>query len=124
MYLILKNVHLFAVVLSALLFLLRYILIATRPVMALPKPLRVIPHINDTVLLLAAIGLLIYLDLNPFHTEWLLAKTIALLAYIALGATCFRLPPGSAAQFFCFVAATATFSYIVVTALRKQPIWF
>jgi uncharacterized membrane protein SirB2 len=92
------------------------------PDQPLPKALKVLPHINDTVLLACAIGMLSLIDLNPFRTPWLLAKIVALVLYIVLGINCMRSLPGSRRQSISFVAAISVFAYIVLVGLSKQAI--
>jgi len=64
--------------------------------------------------------MLILLGLNPFSTPWLLAKIVALLVYIVLGAICMRSLPGSRRQTVSFVAAISVFAYILSVGLSKQ----
>jgi uncharacterized membrane protein SirB2 len=117
---ILKSMHIVAIVISISLFLYRYSLLVRKPATPLARPLKIIPHINDTVLLAAAIGMLATLHLNPFTTPWLLAKLVALPLYIVLGAMCFRAEAGSKRQTLFFALAIAAFSYILFAALTKQ----
>lgn len=49
------------------------------------KFVKIAPHINDTLLLVAAITLLIISDVNPFVVGWLTAKIILLVGYIVAG---------------------------------------
>jgi uncharacterized membrane protein SirB2 len=116
----LKLVHVACVVFSILLFVYRYRQLVRYPGQPLAKLLRVLPHINDTMLLAAAVGMLAALGLNPLTTFWLLAKILALLLYIALGALCLKSVPGSRRQLVFFVLALTVFSYIVLVALTKQ----
>ena len=46
---------------------------------------RVLPHVNDTLLLLAAIGLSVVQQQYPFVHGWVTAKVLGLLAYIGFG---------------------------------------
>ncbi len=46
---------------------------------------KIIPHINDTVLLVSAIILVVLSLQYPITTAWINAKIIALLIYIILG---------------------------------------
>jgi len=92
------------------------------PEQPLAKALKVLPHINDTVLLSCAIGMLSLIGLNPFTTPWLLAKIVALLVYIVLGAICMRSLPGSRRQAVSFVAAISVFAYILLVGMSKQAI--
>lgn len=116
----LKLVHVTCVVCSILLFVYRYGQLVGYRDRPLAKLLRVLPHINDTVLLAAAIGMLVVLGLNPLTTFWLLAKILALLLYIVSGALCLKSVPGSRRQLVFFVLALMVFSYIVLVALSKQ----
>jgi len=92
------------------------------PDQPLSRALKVLPHVNDTVLLSCAIGMLIIIGLNPFTTPWLLAKIVALLVYILLGAICMRSLTGSRRQAVSFVAAISVFAYIFLVGLSKQVI--
>ncbi|MCH7981988.1 MAG: SirB2 family protein [Proteobacteria bacterium] len=121
-YNLLKLGHVACVVISGSLFIYRYARLSLRPGRPLPKALKVLPHVNDTVLLSCAIGMLILLGLNPFSTPWLLAKIVALLVYIVLGAICMRSLPGSRRQTVSFVAAISVFAYILSVGLSKQLI--
>lgn len=119
-YEILKTIHVSCVIISGVLFSYRFVMLNLYPDRTLAKPLKVLPHVNDTVLLTAAIGMLIVVKINPLETPWLLAKIVALLVYVVLGAICLRAKPGSPRQMMFFVAAAATFAYIVWIALSKQ----
>ncbi|WP_231699847.1 SirB2 family protein [Aliidiomarina indica] len=48
-------------------------------------PLRWIPHVNDTILLVMAISLLAILRLNVLEEHWLLLKIVLLVGYIVAG---------------------------------------
>ena len=121
-YYMLKLAHVATVVISGSLFVYRYARLSIHPDQPLPKALKVLPHINDTVLLSCAIGMLALIGLNPFTTPWLLVKIVALLVYIALGTVCMRSPPGSKRQAISFVAAISVFAYIILVGLSKQVI--
>ncbi len=114
--------HVTCVVISGSLFVVRYARLRIYPNQPLPKALKVLPHINDTALLLCAIGMLSLIGLNPFTTPWLLAKIVALILYIVLGMICMRSLPGSRRQSVSFVAAISVFAYIVLVGLSKQAI--
>jgi uncharacterized membrane protein SirB2 len=119
-YYMLKLIHVACVVISGSLFIYRYARLSMRPNQPLAKALKVLPHINDTVLLVSAIGMLSLIGLNPFTTPWLLAKILALLVYITLGAICMRSLPGSKRQTVSFVGAISVFAYILLVGLSKQ----
>jgi len=83
---------------------------------------RVVPDSVDTLLLLSGLSMLVMLELNPLHHEWLLAKLMAVIAYIALGFA--ALHPGRRQRFrrIAFVAALIAFGYLVAVA-RSKSIW-
>lgn len=120
----LKLAHISCVVISGSLFIYRYARLSLHPDQALPKALKVLPHINDTVLLSCAIGMLVLIGLNPFTTPWLLAKIVALVVYIVLGTICMRSLPGSRRQSISFVAAISVFAYILLVGFNKQVMPF
>ena len=82
--------------------------------------LRIAPHINDTVLLGAAITLAVMSGQYPFVQNWLTAKVLALCAYVALGRVALgsQAPPGR--RRIAFVAAMLSVSYIVGVALTRS----
>ena len=123
-YASLKLIHIACVFLSISLFLYRYGQISRFPDKPLAKALRILPHVNDTILLSAAIGMLVVMRLNPFTTPWLAAKLLALPLYIGLGAMCLRAAPGSRRSGILFVAAMIVFGYIVLVARSKQLLPF
>ncbi len=118
----LKLAHVACVVISGSLFIYRYAILNMHPDRPLARALKVLPHVNDTVLLFSAIGMLSLISLNLFTTPWLLSKIVALLVYIVLGTICMRSLPGSRYQFVSFVAAISVFAYIVLVGLSKQVI--
>ncbi len=82
---------------------------------------KILPHIVDTLLLLSAIMMLFVLGLNPFQQAWLLAKIVALLAYILSGIFLFRFAKSRKQQLLAFFSAIVFASYIVQTAFTKNP---
>lgn len=84
-YHIVKGVHMLAAYTTAILMLLRLGLDLTGRTGWRDTPLRWIPHVNDTVLLAAAIGLLFITGWMPFVHHWLTGKVILLVGYILAG---------------------------------------
>lgn len=79
-----------------------------------------VPHVVDTVLLLSALALAWMLQLNPLTTPWLAAKIVALLAYIGLGLVALNPRRALKLRAAAWVAALASFGYIVSVALTKS----
>lgn len=68
------------------------------------------------------VALVVHVNLSVL--VWLLAKIVALLVYIGLGAVCLRSAAGSRRQTIAFVASIALFFYIVMVALTRQLVPF
>ncbi|HTN33396.1 MAG TPA: SirB2 family protein [Marinobacter sp.] len=84
-YPILKHLHMAAAYLTVILFVLRLLFDAVGWPKWRQGPLRWIPHVNDTVLLVAAISLLFVTPWMPFVHGWLTAKIFLLVGYIFAG---------------------------------------
>lgn len=87
MYDVIIKLHLTAIALSVLLFVVRYCLIMANSQLIEIKFLKITPHIVDTVLLLSGITLIFITGFIPFTeaNSWLTEKFSCVLAYIALG---------------------------------------
>lgn len=117
MYIGLKYFHIVFVSLSIVLFQYRYFLkTINRPV---TKPLRVIPHINDTLLLISGVSMAFIAGFNPMAHPWLLAKLVALLLYIIFGMLAFK--TFGRKSLLAYLLATLTFVFLVFTAIYKVP---
>jgi uncharacterized membrane protein SirB2 len=90
------------------------------------RMLRIAPHVNDTVLLAAAVALAWISHQLPWQQPWLGAKVVALLVYIVLGHMAFRAGAPRARQALAFAAALATVAYIVAVAITRSatPLWW
>lgn len=89
-YMILKSIHMTSAYLTIALFLLCIILDAVGKPNWRTTPLRWIPHANNTVLLIAAIGLLIVGPWMVFVDGWVTAKLFLLVGYIGAGAVALK----------------------------------
>ena len=119
-YALAKQVHLATIVLSWLLFFVRGAwMIADSPRLD-ARWARVVPHVNDTVLLLAAIYLATFYGLQP----WIVAKIVALVAYILIGMIALRRGPTKPVRIAAWIVAQAVFVYIVAVAVTKHPLPF
>ena len=117
-YALAKQLHLATVALSWTLFFARGIwMIADSPRLA-ARWVRVVPHANDTVLLVAALYLATFYGLQP----WIVAKVVALVAYIVIGMVALRRGPSKPVRIAAWVAAQLVFLYIVAVAVTKTPL--
>lgn len=123
LYGLLKYTHVTCVVISGVFFSYRFYLLQRHPHRPLSRILKVAPHFNDTVLLAAAIGMLILAGMNPFNIPWLSAKLVLLLVYIGLGTLCLRASAGSSRQIVLFALAAMVYASIVAVALSKKAVF-
>ena len=84
-YLLIKHLHMTTAYLTAFLFLLRLVLEVTGYTGWRQTPLRWVPHINDSLLLLAALMLLALSGWMPGVHGWLTLKILLLVGYILAG---------------------------------------
>lgn len=121
-YALLRGLHAVTVVITLLLFLLRgYWMMRESPRLR-ERWVRVAPHMNDSLLLLAAIAMLVVGSLNPLQQPWILAKIVGLLAYIGLGTIALKRGATRAVRIKAFIAALGVFAYIVAVAVTKQVV--
>ncbi len=120
-YLILKYAHVLAATLTISGFMLRGYWMMSESLMLQHRLVKVAPHIVDTVFLLAGLGMILQLQLNPLTQPWLLAKFAGLLAYILLGTMAIKRGQTKQIRTLAFVGAVAVFAYIAGVALTKSP---
>jgi len=122
MYLTFKYVHVVAAVLTISGFMLRGYWMLTESNNLQHRVARIVPHFVDTVFLLAGLGMVWQLHLNPLTQPWLLAKFTGLLAYILLGTVAIKRGPTKQVRTITLVGAVAVFAYITGVALTKSPL--
>lgn len=119
-YMIAKVVHVTCAAVSIAGFVTRFALALHRPEMLRHRAFRVIPHVNDTLLLAAAIVMLMVAQWNILDMPWLAAKVAGLVVYIGLGLVALRLGRTRRVRMIAFVGALIVFGYIVSVALHKS----
>jgi uncharacterized membrane protein SirB2 len=121
---IIKQIHQFTALLSITGFALRgFWMIQDSPNLQL-RIVKVVPHINDTLLLISAITLAILTSQYPGSSNWLTAKVIALIIYILLGFVALRLGKTKSIRVTAWLLAIGCFGYIVGVAVSKNPVIF
>lgn len=120
-YLLLKHLHMSCAALSGALFLLRGLWMLQDSPRLRQRWVRTLPHLIDTVLLASAVALAVWSAQYPLAQPWLTAKVCALLLYIVLGSVALKRGRSKGIRAAAFLAALATFAYIVAVALSKTP---
>jgi len=119
MYLWLKYAHLSFVVLTLGLFVLRgsWMLVDS---VSLSRPwVRILPHVNDSLLLASGIALYVYPAPYPLAYGWLLAKLALLVCYIGLGMLALRPGRPKPVRATAWAAALGVFGLMLWVAIAK-----
>jgi uncharacterized membrane protein SirB2 len=122
MYLILKYAHMAAAVATISGFTLRGYWMLTESERLRHPVAKIAPHIVDTVFLLAGVGMIWLVQLNPLTQPWLLAKFAGLIAYILLGTVALKRGRTRQIRMVALVGAVGIFAYIAGVALTKSPL--
>ena len=121
LYLSLRMIHITCATIAAAGFLLRGAWMFQHSPLLDHRLTRTLPHVNDTLLLCAAIGMAWIAALNPLQHLWLLAKLIGLFVYIVLGSIALHRGRTMKARALAFAGALSAFGYIVAVALTRNP---
>lgn len=121
-YALLKTIHVGSVLLSFSLFFVRGIWLIQDSVQLRQRWVKILPHINDTVLLTSAVLLAMTIQQNPLEHTWLTAKVTGLLLYIGLGMVAMRFGKTRTIKITAWITAQCVFVYIVLVALSKSPV--
>ncbi|MEJ2686439.1 MAG: SirB2 family protein [Gammaproteobacteria bacterium] len=119
-----KALHVTTVALSYSLFATRGVWMLRGSALLRRRWVRVVPHINDTVLLASGITLAVIIHQYPGVDPWLTAKLIGLVVYILMGMMAFRFARQRWLRTVFWIAAQLVFLYIVAVALTKRPFPF
>ena len=120
-YLLLKQIHVTAVVLSVSFFMLRGIWMLADSPRLQARFVRIAPHVIDTVLLASAVGLALVVRQYPFVDGWLTAKVLGLVAYVVLGSIALKRGRSRGVRAAAFAGALACVAYIVGVAVTHSP---
>jgi len=124
LYPAIKSIHVGFALASGLLFTARGVGVLLGLALPMRAPVRHVSYAIDTVLLAAAIGLLVLLRLNPLTTSWLAVKLGFLVAYIVLGSLALKRAKGRVRKGLAFVAALLCFAAMIAVARSHDPMGF
>lgn len=123
-YLAIKYLHMLTAVLSIMLFCLRFFLLMRAPDALRGRWIKVLPHVNDTLLLFFAILLCFAIQQAPLITPWLSEKIMALILYILAAMGALKWAKSRSARNIWFIIALSLFAYIANIAVNKTPVVF
>jgi uncharacterized membrane protein SirB2 len=123
-YALIKHLHLATIVVTLALFLLRGIWMMMDSPRLQARWARIVPHINDTLLLASGIALAMLMQQYPLVHGWLTAKLFALIAYIVLGTLALKRGKTKAQRVTAWIAALLVFGYMLAVARAHDPLPF
>lgn len=120
-YVIFKHVHMMAVALSGLLFMVRGLWLLQGSTQLQAKWVKITPHVIDTLLLVSAIAMLVVSQQFP---AWVHVKITLLIVYIGLGLMAFKKAKTQGQKLTFLLAAVAVYVFLISVALTKSPAGF
>ncbi len=122
LFVILKSIHMITVATTLVGFLVRAWWMLSDSKLLFAKPVKIFPHVNDTILLGSALATGYVSGQLPFVDPWLTAKLVGVIAYIVFGA--FGLHYGKTKQqrIIFLILALASFAYVITVAVCRSPL--
>jgi uncharacterized membrane protein SirB2 len=117
-----KAVHVGTVLASGALFALRGALVLAGSRWGMAAPVRFLSYAIDTVLLTAALMLLVVLHMNPAGQPWLGLKIGLLAAYVVLGSFALKRGRTPRVRAACYVAAVLLYGWMIGIARAHHPL--
>jgi uncharacterized membrane protein SirB2 len=123
-YSLLKQLHLSTIALTLALFILRGVWMLKGSPRLQARWVRIVPHINDSLLLASGISLAVLTRQYPLVNGWLSAKLFALILYIVLGTIALKRGQTRGQRIAAWIAALLVFGYMVAVAITRDPFPF
>ncbi|NYT65084.1 SirB2 family protein [Alcaligenaceae bacterium] len=118
-YFAIKHLHITAAALSIIFFIIRAYWSVNGSDLLQRRVVKILPHVIDTVLLVC--GVILASMIGP-NQPWILAKVVALIAYIGVGTIAIKRGKTPKTRGVAAIIAVAIFFYIVGVALAHSPL--
>lgn len=122
MYLALKHAHMTFALLSIIGFVMRVTWLSYKPAMLNKRLVRILPHINDTLLLASGVSLAVLLGFSPLAPHWFTLKLVLILVYICLGFVVMKSHLNGLYRFTVLALTIISFCSIAYLAVTKPPL--
>lgn len=122
---LIKQVHVLTVVATLVLFTLRFVWKWQASEMLNRRWVKIVPHVNDTLLLLSGVVLMIMTASYPFTAQgsWMTEKLLATVVYIILGVYVLsKRQRAQSVRCIAFIAGVACFYLILYLTNTKLPL--
>ncbi|MDC8830567.1 SirB2 family protein [Alteromonas gilva] len=120
MYMMAKHLHLTAVALSILLFLIRFLYGQVNPQFLQRKWVKIVPHVIDTFLLASAAWLCVILAQYPLVNAWLTVKVLGVIGYILMGLLALKWAQTKTMRWIGFTGALLCLAVTAKVAVTKD----
>jgi uncharacterized membrane protein SirB2 len=120
-YSLVKHLHLTTIAITLTLFVLRGVWMMGDSPRLQARWVRVVPHLNDILLLASGIGLAVLTRQYPLVNGWLTAKFFALILYIVLGTLALKRGRTRNQRIAAWIAALLVFGYMAAVAITRNP---
>lgn len=124
-YFALNHVHILTAFLSVSLFILRYWWQYRGSAMSTKRWVRIVPHVNDTLLLGTGVALVLITHFYPFTPQgaWLTEKLFGVIIYIVLGFIALgRRPRSQQVRWIAFLLGLVVIYIVIKLATTKIPL--
>ncbi|MCZ7836677.1 SirB2 family protein [Atlantibacter hermannii] len=124
-YFALKHVHILTAFLSVSLFILRYWWQYRGSAMSTKRWVRIVPHVNDTLLLATGVALVMLTHFYPFTPQgaWLTEKLFGVIIYIVLGFIALgKRPRSQQVRWIAFLLGLVVIYIVIKLATTKIPL--
>ncbi len=124
-YFALKHMHILTAFLSVSLFILRYWWQYRGSAVSTKRWVRIVPHINDTILLGTGVALVVITHFYPFTPQgaWLTEKLFGVIIYIVLGFIALgRRPRSQQVRWIAFLLGLVVIYIVIKLATTKIPL--
>ncbi|MBE5251441.1 SirB2 family protein [Mixta mediterraneensis] len=124
-YPLIKQLHLLTVAITITLFLLRFYWQRSGSAMLTRRWVRILPHVNDTLLLVSGAMLVMITHFYPFSPQgsWLTEKLLGVIIYIALASVALsRRPRTDRTRWIAFLIALIALVIVIKLAVSKMPL--
>ena len=123
-YSILLTTHVSLVLLSGAFFALRGIWMLQERALLQTKPVRILPHIIDTFLLVSGFALAYLISMYPITHGWLTTKLVLLMVYIVLGVFALKRGKTKTIRTTALILALSVYAFMLTVALNKSSLGF
>ncbi len=119
--LVIKYMHMTFAIVTVVGFVVRGVWMIRNSPRLQKRWVKIVPHINDTLLLVTAIVLAVGVGQYPVSHDWLTVKVVALLIYIFLGTVALKRGRTMAMRVSAWIGALATVLFIFSVAFTRTP---